>query len=103
MGVKVSESKSFTVTTESDLYVVPDPYVAYLKRLGVTNGGTETATVTFKAYNGDAGKTILTVSVAAGGTVVLAEDELPTEGIPTRITVTSTVQPYSVDYSLELE
>jgi len=103
MGVKVSGSARFTGTAESELFSVPGAYVAYLKRLQVTNEGAALATVTVRFYNGATGKVVLTLSVAAGATVVLAEDELPNEGCPTRITVASTQAPYSVDYSVELE
>jgi hypothetical protein len=103
MGVKVSGSARFTGTAENDLFSVPGAYVAYLRRLSVTNESTALATVTVRFYNGTAGKVVLTLSVAAGETVVLAEGELPIEGCPTRITVASTQAPYSVDYSVELE
>jgi hypothetical protein len=103
MGVKISETKRYTVVAEQDLFVVPGNYIAYLKRLEITNEGTALATVTFKAYNGDSSKTILTKSVAAGETISLSKDDLPVEGIPTKITVSSTSQPYSVDYSIILE
>jgi len=103
MGVKISQTVRITSTAETDLYVVPGNYVAYIRRLEITNEGTALATVTFKAYNGTASKTILTKNVATGSTVILAENELPTEGVPTKITVTSNVQPYDVDISLELE
>jgi hypothetical protein len=101
--VKISSSKTFATTAEQDLFSVPGSYVAYLERLEITNSSTSPATVTFKAYNGDSSKTILIKSVAAGETIVLAGNELPTEGIPTKITVSSTSQPYSVDYSIILE
>jgi hypothetical protein len=103
VGVKVSDSKTITATDESDLFSVPDPYVAYLRRLAVTNRGASLATFTFKAYNGDASKTVLVVNAAANETIVLAEDELPEEGIPTKLTATGTAQPYDVSYTYELE
>jgi len=103
VGVKVSGSARFTGTAESDLFSVPGAYVAYLRRLQVTNESTASATVTLRFYNGVTGKDVLTISVVAGATVVLSEDELPTEGCPTRITVESTQQPYTVSYSVELE
>jgi hypothetical protein len=103
MGVKVSDSKTLTTTGESDLLSVPDPYVAYLRRLSVSNGAAALATVQVVYYNGAAKKPVLTLKVAAGETVVLREDELPLEGCPTKLAASTDQQPLVVDYSIELE
>jgi len=103
MGVRISDSKRFTVTTEQDVFSVPDPYIAFLRRLQITNEAAAAAVVTLKFYNETASKTVLTKSVAAGATVTLPIDELPEEAFPTKMTVVSTQQPYSVDYTVELE
>jgi len=103
VGIKVSGSIEITTTYETILFVVPDPYVAFLRRLSVTNKGTSPATIQIKFYNGDASKVVLNIAVVANETVVLREDELPLEGCPTKITVTSDVAPYRIDWSVELE
>lgn len=102
MGVRMSDSKTITTTGESDLYSIPDPYVAYLKRLSVSNGATASATVQVIYYNGDAKKPVLTLKVDAGKAVVLKEDELPLEGCPTKIAVSTDQQPITIDWSVEL-
>jgi hypothetical protein len=98
----MSDSKTITTTGESDLYSIPDPYVAYLKRLSVSNGATASATVQVIYYNGDAKKPVLTLKVDAGKAVVLKEDELPLEGCPTKIAVSTDQQPITIDWSVEL-
>jgi hypothetical protein len=103
MGVKVSISRTITAVGESDLLAVPDPYVAFLRRLSVSNGATAPATVQVIYYNGAASKAVLTVRVSAGATAILSEDELPLEGCPTRIAVSTNQQPITVDASVELE
>jgi hypothetical protein len=103
MGVRVSVSKTLTATGESELFTVPDPYVAFLRRLSVTNLAAAPATVQVVYYNGPASKPVLTLRVAPGETLVLSEDEVPLEGCPTRIAVVTDQQPLSVDASLELE
>jgi hypothetical protein len=103
VGIRISDSKTITVTGESDLFSVPDPYVAYLKRLSVSNSATALATVQVIYYNGTAKKAVLTLKVAAGETVVLKEDELPLEGCPTKIAVSTDQQPITIDWSIELE
>jgi len=103
MEVRISDSKRFTVTTEQDVFSPPDPYIAFLRRLEITNESTALATVTIRFYNETASKIVLTKSVAAGETIVLLANELPIEAFPTKMTIISTQQPYSVDYSVELE
>jgi hypothetical protein len=103
MGVRVSVSRTLTAVGESELFAVPDPHVAFLRRLSVTNLATAPATVQVVYYNGATAKPVLTLRVAPGGTLVLSEDELPLEGCPTRIAVVTDQQPLSVDTSLELE
>ena len=103
MGVRISDSKTITTTGESDLFSIPDPYVGYLKRLSVSNGATALATVQVIYYNGTVKKPVLTLKVAAGGSVVLKEDELPLEGCPTKIAVSTDQQPITIDWSIELE
>jgi len=103
MGIKISDSKRFTVTTEQDVVEALDPYIAFLKRLQLTNESTALATITIRFYNGTASKIVATKSVAAGETIVLLPNELPEEAFPTKMTIISTQQPYSVDYSVELE
>ena len=103
MGVRVSGSKRIATTEESEIYSVPGNYVAYLKRLRVTNESAELAIVTVRYYSGAHGRAVLVVAVPPSSTASLSEEELPLEGCPTRVTAASTSQPYSVDYSLELE
>jgi hypothetical protein len=103
MGVRVSVSKTITTVGESDLFTVPDPYVAFLRRLSVSNGATTLATVQVIYYNGATSKVVLTVKVGAGTAVVLPEDGLPLEGCPTKIAVSTDQQPVSVEASVELE
>jgi hypothetical protein len=103
MGVRVSVSKTITAVGESELFAVPDPYVAFLKSLSVSNGAAETATVQVIYYNGAASKVVLTLKIAPRATLVLEEDMLPVEGCPTRIAVSTDQQPLSVDVSVELE
>jgi hypothetical protein len=103
VGVRISDSKLITTTGESDLYSIPDPYVAYLKRLSVSNGAAALATVQVIYYNGTAKKAVLTLKVDAGKTVVLKEDELPLESCPTKIAVSTDQQPITIDWSIELE
>jgi hypothetical protein len=103
VGVRISSSTPITATGESELFSVPDPYVAYLKRLSVSNSATALATVQVIYYNGVASKPVLTLEVDAGKTVVLKEDELPLEGCPTKIAVSTDQQPLVVDWSVELE
>ena len=103
MGVRISSSSSITATGESILFSVPDPYVAYLKRLSVSNGAAASATVQIVYYNGVASKPVLTLKVDAGKAVVLKEDELPLEGCPTKIAVSTDQQPITIDWSVELE
>jgi hypothetical protein len=103
VGVRISNSTPITAIGESELFSVPDPYVAYLKRLSVSNGAAASATVQVIYYNGTAKKPVLTLKVAAGESVVLKEDELPLEGCPTKIAVSTDQQPITVDWSVELE
>jgi len=102
MGVRVSDSKTISVIGESDLLVIPADYIAYLKRLSVSNGATALATIQIIYYNGTSKKTVMTLKVATGETIVLKEDELPLEGCPTKIAVSTDQQPIVVDYSVEL-
>jgi hypothetical protein len=103
VGVRVSGSKTITATGESELFAVPDPYVAFLKRLSVSNEAVALATVRVLFYNGTSSKVVLTLKVTSGVTVVRREDELPLEGCPTKISVITDQQPIVVDYSVELE
>jgi hypothetical protein len=103
VGVRVSGSRTITATGESELLAVPEGYVAFLKRLSVSNGAMALATVQVVFYNGTSSKAVLTLKVASGATVVLGEDELPLEGCPTKIAVSTDQQPIIVDYTVELE
>jgi hypothetical protein len=103
MGVKLSISATITSAGESTIFSVPDPYVAFVKRLSVSNGAASAATVQLVFYNGVSRKVVLTIRVDAGRTLVLAEDELPVEGCPTAVAVSTDAQPIAVDMSLELE
>jgi len=103
MGVRISETKRFTATGESDLFSVPGNYVAYLRRLEITNEATALATCKLIYYNGTAKKTVLTKKVAVNETLALAENEVPTEGCPTKLAIDIDQQPVSFDYTLELE
>jgi hypothetical protein len=103
MGVKLTVSATITATGESTIFSVPDPYIAYLKRLSISNGAAALATVQLVFYNGTSKKAVLTAKVDAGKTLVLAEDELPTEGCPTAIAVSTDQQPINVEASIELE
>ena len=97
-----SSSTTFTATGESDLFTVPGNYVAYLKRLAVSNRSAALAVVNVIYYNGTAKKTVLTLTVAVNETVVLKEDELPTEACPTKIAINTTQAPVDISYSVEL-
>ena len=103
MGIRISGSTTVTATGETGLFDVPGDYVAFLRRLSVTNRATATAIVRIIFYNGDARKVVLTYAVPAGSTVVLREDQLPIEACPTRIVVDTDRQPIDVDWSVELE
>jgi hypothetical protein len=103
VGVRVSGSKTITATGESELFAVPDPHIAFLKRLSVSNGAAEVATVQLVYYNGVASKVVLTLKLAPGATVVLEEIQLPLEACPTRMAVVTDKQLVVVDYSVELE
>lgn len=103
MGVRVSISTTVTSTGEATVFSVPDPYVAFVRRLSVSNGAPAPATVQVVYYNGAARKVVLTLKVDAGKTLVLEEGQLPTEGCPTSIAVSTDQQPISVDMSVELE
>jgi hypothetical protein len=103
MGVRISGSTTVTATGETALFDVPGDYVAFLRRLSITNRATATAIVRIIFYNGDAGKTVLTIAVPAGSTITFREDQLPLEACPTRIAVDTNQQPIDVDWSVELE
>jgi hypothetical protein len=103
VGVRISGSTTITATGESALFNVPGDYVAFLRRLSITNRATATAIVRIIFYNGDAKKVVLTHAVPAGSTVVLREDQLPVEACPTRIAVDTNQQPIDVDWGVELE
>jgi hypothetical protein len=102
MGVRISDSKTISVTGESDLFAIPSDYIAYLRRLSVSNVATAPTTIQIIYYNGTSKKTVMTFRVAVGETVVFEEDELPLEGCPTKISVSTDQQPVIVDYSVEL-
>jgi hypothetical protein len=103
VGVKLSISTTITTTGESKVLDVPDPYVAFIKRLSVSNGAAAPATVQLVYYNDTSKKIVLTAKVDAGKTLVLAESELPVEGCPTSIAISTDQQPISVEMSIELE
>jgi hypothetical protein len=103
MGIRLSTSKTITATGETDLLSVPDPYIAFLKRLSVSNSAAAAATVQVKYYNGTASKVVLTLKVPSGSTTVLEESELPGEACPTKISISTDQQPIVVDASVELE
>ena len=103
MGVRISGSTTITATGETGLFDVPGDYVAFLRRLSVTNRATETALVRILFYNGDARKIVLTFAVPTGSTIAFREDQLPIEACPTRIAVDTDQQPIDVDWSVELE
>ncbi len=101
--VKISGSATITVTTEYDLFTVPGDYIAFLKRLEITNKSAALATIQVLFYNGTSSKVVLNKSVAANESLILAENELPAEACPTKISIVSDQQPYRVDYSVLLE
>jgi hypothetical protein len=101
MGIRLSTSKTITATGETDL--LSDPYIAFLKRLSVSNSAAAAATVQVKYYNGTASKVVLTLKVPSGSTTVLEESELPGEACPTKISISTDQQPIVVDASVELE
>jgi hypothetical protein len=103
VGVRISISSTVTATGEVELFTVPDPYIAFVRRLSVSNGATELATVQLIFYNGDAKKPVLTLKVPAGQTITLREDNLPVEACPTKISISTDKQPITVDLSLDLE
>ncbi|MEM4847665.1 MAG: hypothetical protein QW794_07915 [Thermosphaera sp.] len=101
--VKVSLSVDVTSAGEVDLFSVPGEYVAYLERLEVTNRAASPAAVQVLFYNGAHKKVVISKSVPAGGSVKLSLDELPTEGCPTKISVSTDQAPITVDLSVSLE
>jgi hypothetical protein len=103
MGIRFSLSTTITSTGTSTLFIVPDPYIAFLKRLSISNGATATATVQIIHVNGTFVKPVLTLKIASGQTIVLKEEELPTEAFPTAIVLSTDQQPLNVDLSVELE
>jgi hypothetical protein len=103
VGVRVSLSSTITTTGEVELFPVPDPHIAFVRRLNVSNGATELATVQLIFYNGDARKPVLTLKVPSGQTLTLIEDNLPVEACPTKISLSADRQPITVDLSLDLE
>jgi len=100
--IRLSGSVSVTATGETPIYDVPGSYIAYLRRLAIANRAASPANVRIVFYNGDTPKTVLSITVAAGGTSILAEDELPEEACPTRIAVVTDQQPIDVSYTVEL-
>jgi hypothetical protein len=103
VGVKLSISATVTATGETTVFNAPDPYIAFLRRLTVSNGATETALVQVIFYNGGSAKPVLAVRVPAGSNITLGEDELPLEACPTRISISTDQQPLNVSLSIELE
>jgi hypothetical protein len=103
MGIRLSLSTTITSTGASTLFAVPDPYIAFLKRLSISNGATALATVQIIHVNETFAKPVLTLKIASGATIVLKEEELPTEAFPTAIALSTDQQPLNVDYSVELE
>jgi hypothetical protein len=101
--VKVSSSLTVTVTTETDLFIVPADYVAYLTRLAVANTSGTTNTITIRYYNNDtANKVVYVMTLGNNETMILEGNELPEEGVPTKITVEGSQQPYTVSYTVDL-
>lgn len=103
MGVRISLSSMITTTGEVELFPVPDPYIAFVRRLSISNGAAEPATVQLIFYNGDSRKPILTLKVAPNQTLTLGDENLPVEACPTKIAISTDKQPLIVDYSLDLE
>lgn len=103
MGVKISISQTISATGSTTIFTVPDPYIAFLKRLSVSNGASALATVQVVYYNGTDSKVVLTLKVPSGSTTVLEENQLPLEGCPTSIAVSTDQAPVVVDASIELE
>jgi hypothetical protein len=103
VGIKLSISTTITATGESTVFSVPDPYIAFVKRLSISNAAASLATVQLIFYNGASRKVVLTAKVASGETVVFAENELPIEGCPTSIAISTDQQPINVEMSVELE
>jgi hypothetical protein len=101
--VRVVLSTTITTVGESTIYNVPDPYIAFVRRLNISNGATALATVQLIFYNGDARKPVLTLKVPAGQTLTLREDNLPVEACPTKIAISTDQQPLNVDLSIELD
>jgi len=100
--VKVSSSVTYTATGEQDLFTVPGDYVAYLKRLEVANRAAALATVAIVYYNGKASKAVKNLTVASNETKILAEDQLPLEACPTKISVNVDQQPVDVSFTVDL-
>jgi len=101
--IRISGSVTITTTEPTPVYVVPDNYVAFLRRLAVANRAAAPATVTVLFFNGETPKPVLTLVVPAGATVVLEESELPGEACPTSIVVTTSQQPIDVSFTVELD
>ncbi|MEM2191250.1 MAG: hypothetical protein QW540_07475 [Archaeoglobaceae archaeon] len=102
MKMMISGSVEVTTTDETEVFSVPRDYIAYLKRLEIVNKAASLATVQIKFYNGASSKVVMNKTVAANEMLVLAENELPLEACPTKITVVADQQPYRVDFSVVL-
>jgi len=103
VGIEFSDSKEFTAAGEADLFEVPNPYVAFLTRMQISNGAAALATVLVRFYNGAAKKVVCSKKVAVDETIALMGEELPEEACPTKITVETDQAPIRVDYSVVLE
>ena len=103
MGVRITDSKSFTSTGEQDLFSIPGNYVGFLKRLNIHNGSTSDLVFELYYYNGDSKKLVFKTKVLAGGTEVFDEKLLPKEACPTKMTVSINTQPVDVVFDVELE
>jgi hypothetical protein len=101
--VKINDSLTVAVTTETDLFTVPSDYVAYLTRLIIANDAFTVNTIIIRYYNDTSSKVVSEIIVGAlDEIVVLDESKLPEEGAPTKITVEGSQAPYTVSYTVDL-
>ena len=105
MGIKLSLSTTLDeANTEKTIIDLSNlPYIAFLKKLSLSNNATSLAKVQVKFYNGDSAKVVLTIKVAAGESILVPEENLPSEAAPTKITLVSDQVPVEVEVSVELE
>jgi len=100
--MKISGSVTVTTTDPTTIVVATGEYIAFLKRLKITNLAASANTVSVIYFNGDIPKIVMVSVVGVNEEKVYDEKSLPIEAAPTAIAVRGTAQPYVVDFSVEL-